>query len=240
MDRIENPKKTLGKLGSIKVGEKVATPTGGERPTSLDYFRFDTEHVDWHRAFVDKFGEKPTELPIFFYEDGLESLSHHFELRDNQGKMIAIGNGTKYKIATDKGWEEVEGAAIAEKVKPLVGRYTTDRYKPVWREMCRIRFMIKEIPLIGYFEFKTMGKETTIPKIIGPYDLVKQMNGTVVGVPFTLCVKKHTGNTTGQAKSYPIVELICNLINEENNAFLQEGTMVKSQAHLPAPGDTLS
>jgi hypothetical protein len=215
-------RRSLPLAGRIKIGEKRQSQSGAEYPTSTDYFVIDADEVKAMRVKA-LYGEKPISIPIQFYSDEEEqSLSHFYELRDKAGKMIAVGDGESYRVIQPDGtWLEASSPeTINTHVKPLVKTYTTDRHKPQWKEVCRIRFLIPGTQIIGYWEFVSSGKETTIPKLLGTYDLVMQVRGSVVGVTFTLDVEKHISNTSGQAKSYPIVTLNCDMANQQQNDML--------------------
>ena len=218
----EPVRRSLGLIGRIKIGEKGVSQSGKEYPQSLDYFRFDAPEM-YARIAREKYGDKPTELPIVFYTDGDEGLSHFYELRDNAGKLIAYGDGQRYYVSSKDGMVLVAGEEVKRVVGPLKKQYTTDKYFPEWKEVLRMRFMLKDFPALGYWEFRSHGAGTSIPKLIGPYDLVQEHRGSVIGVDFQLQVVKHVGNTAGQARSYPLVSLYCSLNNGADTGLLTVG-----------------
>lgn len=197
--------------GRIKAGEKRTNPSGVEYPASLDHFVMVAQNHEYVRIFRELYGDKPVEIPIVFYADGPETLAHYYELRDRGGKVFALSNGKEFKVSSENGMKEMSREQAEPICKQWAKDNTTDRFRPEWREVCRLRFLLPATRIIGYFEFKTYGKGTSIPKLIGPYDLIMEQLGTVKNVPFSLRVTKHTSNQSGAAKSYPIVELICNL-----------------------------
>lgn len=217
----EPVRRSLGLIGRIKIGDKAVTDKGKEYPMSLDYFRFDAPEM-YARIAREKYGDKPSELPIIFYTDDDDGLSHFYELRDASGKLIAYGDGERYYVSSKDGMVLVAGDDVKRVVGPLKKQYTTDRHTPEWKEVLRMRFMLKDFPALGYWEFRSHGAGTSIPKLIGPYDLVQEHRGSVIGVDFQLQVIKHTGNTAGQTRSYPIVSLYCNIQNE-NTRLLEIG-----------------
>lgn len=211
----EPVRRSLGLIGRVKIGDKAVTEKGKEYPVSLNHFRFDAPEM-YARIAREKYGDKPNELPIVFYTDDQDSLSHFYELRDASGKLIAYGDGERYYVASKDGMVLVAGEEVKRVVGPLKKQYTTDKYSPEWREVLRMRFMLKDYPALGYWEFRSHGAGTSIPKLIGPYDLVQEHRGSVIGVDFMLRVEKHTGNTAGQTRSYPVVQLYCTLYGTSN------------------------
>lgn len=219
---LKSVKRSLPLAGRIKIGEKRQTESGKEYPTSTDYFVIDADEIKAMRV-KELYGEKPTSIPIQFYSDDEDqSLSHYYELRDNSGKLISVGDGEAYRVVQDDGtWLEVSTVeTINIHVRPLIKKYATDKFTPKWKEVCRIRFLIPDTQIIGYWEFVSSGKETTIPKLLGTYDLILRLRGSVVGVTFTLDVEKHKSNTSGQSKSYPIVTLNCDMANQREGSLL--------------------
>ncbi len=199
----------LGCLGKIKTGDKNEKGY----PVSLDYFRLKSEIASREKWFTEKFGEKPNTLPITFYSnDPNECCSQHFELRDKGGRLVAYGDGYEFFASKPDGWQRI--LKDSDEKKALLAKLQTDnsikeKYQARWTEVLILKFLIIGCPEIGYFEYRTLGKETAIPQIISVFDFCQQQFGRVLLMPFTLQVTKHKSNRAEVNRIYSVVQLIC-------------------------------
>lgn len=185
-------------LGKIKFGAKAMSEKGKEYPVSLDYFVCDSNYRD---AFMEVYGSKPSQLKITFASDEHEeSCIEMFEARDSTGALVALGDGVDFKYRTANNpdnWIE----ANAEDCKMAVAGAT-------WRHVLELRFVILDLPMMGLWRLRTMGKETSIPNIRDAFDKVQKTAGTVCGLPFYLEIKKVKSNKPGKKNIYPVVSLV--------------------------------
>lgn len=206
----DNQRLTLGILGKVKTGD---TFTKNERklPKSLDHFRFTSDHAHRVDKAIEIFGNQPQSLPITFHSDNDNDVcSQRFELRNNSGQLVAYGDGEQYFLSTKDGFQLQDRSAM----KGLTTKYSTEKYKAEWNEVLILRFIILTYPELGLWEYRTKGKDTSIPQIIGMFDTVKGFAGTVIKVPFRLNVSKHKSNRANANRQYPIVSLTCDLSME--------------------------
>lgn len=194
---------TLPLIGKIKVGEKAVSANGKEYPKSLDYFRPTGKYT---KQFYEAFGEKPDKIGIVFVTDDINEACSQYFACWTDGKKHGTGDGELFRIWDKDAGKYIEGVG---KDDPRVRALK-------WEEYTTLKFVIPAIPsVLGYWEFTTKGKRSSIPGIIQAFDFVKDKVGTVVALPFDLTVSKATGRTPGAATSYPVVQLVLNA-GEEN------------------------
>ena len=199
---------TLPLIGKIKVGEKAVSANGKEYPKSLDYFRPTGKYI---RQFHEAFGEKPDKIGIVFVTDDINEACSQYFACWTDGKKHGVGDGELFEIWDKDAGKDGKGGYIQNVPKddPRVRALK-------WEEYTTLKFVIPAIPsVLGYWEFTTKGKRSSIPGIIQAFDFVKDKVGTVVALPFDLTVSKATGRTPGAATSYPVVQLVLNA-GEEN------------------------
>lgn len=203
----------LGKVGNISIGKKDKNASGKEYPVSLDHFLFRSDYKKHVDDAVAIYGESPNSLDIFFYSDSPgECCSQRLELRDSGGRMVAYGDGeTFFRSTKDKGMveERISDYPNANYMAALAAKHSSE-----WTEVLIMRFILAKTPNIGYWEFRTKGKDTTIPQILGTFDSILAQFGTVSRIPFSLLVKKHKSNRSEVSRNYPVVSLILNLSPE--------------------------
>lgn len=208
--RIQNRKEqrtftTLPLIGRIKVGEK----TERGLPTSIDYFRCASSKYE--HLFKEAFGEKPTRIPIVFITDNIQEACKESYACWDKGKFYGEGDGVTFSVWDSKAGKDGKGAMVE-------GLTAEDpRVRALkWEEYLDMNFVVPAIKgVMGYWKFSTKGKKSSIPAIVQAFDFVQQRLGTVKGVPFDLIVEKKKGYTPGEAKLYPVVQLVTN-INEES------------------------
>lgn len=193
---------TLPLIGRIKIGMKHETKG---YPMSLDYFRatgnFATE-------FHSINGDKPNKLSICFISDNLEEVCNERYESWVGGKRWGYGDGNDFTV-WNKDANASKGAYEQAKAdSPLVKGLK-------WDLMLTLRFVMLNMPgIMGYFEFTTKAKQTTIPSVVKAFDFVRERAGTIVGFPFNLIVEKKVGYNPGEARNYPVVTLVPNFSQE--------------------------
>lgn len=223
----------LGRLGLIKVGDKA--PNGF--PTSIDYFRFTspvTERVDQIRKV---YGDKPKLIRVTFHSDEPgEVCSQMMELRDNAGRLIAYGDGVTFYRSTEKGMvkdDAREAKWQSRYMDGLVSKYSIaasgskKAFIPAWTETLIVKMVVLGCTELGFWEFRTKAKETTIPQIIGTFDTCLNSWGRVSMVPFNLTVEKHKSNGAEVSRHYPVVNLIPDISVEAAERLLDVGNTIK-------------
>jgi len=226
---------TLPLIGRIKVGEKATSANGKEYPKSLDYFRPTGKYT---KQFFDAFGEKPDKIGIVFVTDDIDEACSQYFACWTDGKKHGIGDGNLFEVWDKDAGKDGKGDYVKNVPKddPRVRALK-------WEEYTTLKFVIPSIPsVLGYWEFTTKGKRSSIPGIIQAFDFVKDKVGTVVALPFDLIVSKATGRNPGAATSYPVVQLVLNAGEENMNAiknFLGSGGNMNDIATLSLNVDTL-
>lgn len=208
-----SPGGSLNEIGRVKVGQKTTARNGKEIPCSTDHFVVTTEYL---AEFQQLYGEAPTRLPItFISSDTDHSCDERLELRDPSGKLVAHGDGINFEVYNDERKKYVfctlnqrpdlmEGC-----VEYLKKKHPESQHKYlVWKPVLRLRFLLRDFPVLGYFQFTTHAEKTTIPAIRNVFDECLRVFSTVQFLPFVLAVKMVKSNTPGVATQYPIVSLI--------------------------------
>ena len=202
---------TLNVIGKIKIGEKRKTDAGKEYPASLDYFRPDTQ-PQYEQLFFDAYGQKPNKLTILFLSNEIGDVCRNFyELRNNAGKVAAYGDGVTFNVTTNQG----DGAIkYVETTPDDPEKWMNEQERTAggkWRETLILRFALPEIPVLGLWEFRTHGQNSTIKNIVGAIEAVKQLANRIALIPFDLTVQKVTGDKAGSKNNYPVVGLVANI-----------------------------
>jgi Recombination directionality factor-like len=201
-------------IGKIKIGEKKPSQNGGERPSAIDHFKPFSDGR-YEKLFRDAYGEKPKTIPVFFVSDDIsQSCPHFFELRDSTGKRVANGDGVTFNVATKNQDNTVSDLVVSPQD---IDKWMNDLERTSggnWKEILVLRFIIPDIPILGVWEFRTGGDDSTIPNIVGTIDTVKAMAGRISGIPFDLSVKMVKSDKAGSSSKYPVVSLVCNISTE--------------------------
>lgn len=131
-----------------------------------------------------------------------------FEIRDKAGKLVGEGDGHEsFKRSRAKGFE----AMTAEEARALPRELSTDRYKAQWEEVLTLKIILIDFPELGFWEFRTKGKETSIPQIRDTFDLILNSHGRVALLPFSLEMAKVKSSRAEANRQYPVAQLTCNL-----------------------------
>lgn len=234
IQREQQPSNTLPLIGKIKVGEKATNSAGKEYPKSLDYFRPTGKYAT---EFTKVYGEKPDRIGVVFISDNIDEVCSQYFACWTDGKMHGKGDGETFRV-WDKDADNGKGGYVENVPK------TDPRVRSLkWDEYTTLKFVIPAIPnVLGYWEFTTKGKRSSIPGIIQAFDFVKNKVGTVVALPFDLVVARATGRTPGAATSYSVVQLVLNAGEENMTAiknFLGSGGNINDIATLSLNAESL-
>jgi len=197
------PAAGLGRIGKIKIGQKVPGQTG-ERPVSLDYFR---ATGDYAQKFKEVYGDKPTNIKIVFMSDEPTlSCLEEWDGRDSQGRRAGYGDGRTTHLWNGKEYVIVD--------KDKAEAYSKEKGIK-WNIVLTLNFIIPAISgVLGLWTFSTKGDKSSIPQIRNTFDTILERLGTVVNVPFDLCVRKVKSQNPGSTLLFPVVTLVPNISQE--------------------------
>lgn len=203
----------LNEIGRISVGELAPTQNGGTRPAGIDYFRIRTRHRMVEKSILDNYGEKPSTLPIFFNTSDFNN--HCFEqlvLRDGAGKKFAYSDGETFFCWNKKTASYVErhidnDPEIASKILKLCRESSNKSGGADWAHEITLRFCIKDVGVLGYWQFTSKGSKTTIPALRNVIDQCFQVFGFFEFLPFQMSVTMAQGNKPGENRKYPVVNI---------------------------------
>lgn len=211
-------------IGVIRVGEKRTNANGVEYPCSLDYFIA-------KGLYAGKFNElytKPDRIPVVFIsDDERQSCFERYDGRDSSGKLAGYGDGMTSYLWNYKG---DRGEYVATTDRDIVAEFSKV-HKLTWRTTLTIHFIIPSIRgVFGVWKFETHAEKSTINNVRDTFDEIKAMAGTIVNIPFDLCVKRATSNKPDMKSTYPVVTLVPNLSSEnmeQLRSFLSAGIDIK-------------
>jgi hypothetical protein len=222
-------------IGRIKCGEKKINTAGKEYPVSLDYFIA-------AGAYASKFNEvydKPNKIQIVFIsDDDFQSCYEEWDGRDKEGRRAGYGDGETYYLwnyGKDDYTEVKIAGDNADKARATIADFTK-KHAVKWKQVLTINFIIPAIKgVFGVWQLQTGGDKSSINAIRNTFDEIKESVGTIVNIPFDLCVKKVTSNKPEAKSVYPVITLVPN-ISAENmeqlRAFFAAGLDVKKLGML--------
>lgn len=220
-DSVESAPNPLIEIGRIAVGCKASNGQGVEFPKSTDHFVI---RSDFNEQVLTAFGEKPTKLSILFISDDEEfSCNERLEIRDHKGDLYGYGDGETFWFyhQQQKSYSIVKQIAqrpalMNETVAYLQRGLSPKQAKTIaWKEVLYLRFLVRDFPLLGFWQFSSHGAKTTIPGIRRIFDNCIKTFGTVQNIPFLLRVKVVQSNQPDTVKRFPVVELIPHISLEE-------------------------
>lgn len=216
--RDEGSKPTLPEIGRVKIGEKQRNGSGTEFPASLDYFKATGKFA---QMFHNILGDKPNSITIAFISDDVSQVCNERLESWSGGRRYGYGDGVVFNIAEKdaKGqyiWSEVslikpDGTEDRDVKKRLAAIHKIGE----WKRTLTLKFIVLKLKnVIGHWTLETKAAKTTIPMVVGAFDLVREKSNTIIGFPFTLMVEKVKGYSPGAPRSYPIVKLVPNFTEE--------------------------
>ena len=189
-------------IGKIKVGRKNEKG----HPESLDYF---SASGNYQKYFDEAFGEKPQSIEIMFLDnDFSQSCNERYELRQG-AKLYAYGDGEIFQVYDEQKDDYITKTMEkdGEFIKALHAKL-----KGKWESVLHMSFLIPAIKgVFGVWQLTTKGEKSSIPTILGAFQLVQNMAGSVVGIPFDLQVKKVVSNKPNSKNKFPVITLIPNV-----------------------------
>lgn len=229
------PQKAIPEIGRIGLGKLAQTDGGKAYPTATDYFVPRGQAQD---LFTQLNGAEPRHLPICFYNDAEEaSCNLRLEIRDRKGDLYGYSDGQTYYFRPKDGSagytklvtvERVPDIALLTEAHLQKGLAPDKAKHIVWKPTLYLRFMIRDFPLIGYWQIMTHGAQSTIPQVTTMVDTWKQLLGSLCMVPFVLCIKR--GKSSDKTKQFTYINLLPDFSLDHARQFAQN--RFKDQAPL--------
>lgn len=198
----------LPRVGFVKIGMK------SERglPQSVDYFIPVGKYAG---LFTQAYGERPQTIQIIFPDDDPEKVcNERFEYRDDEGRLIAEGNGELFKVWDGTKYEELTVEQYPNLMQSIAKRYPNKAVKKGgdgWKITLTLNFIV---PLVrgvaGVWQFTTNGSASTIPAIRETFDGMLAERGFCKGIIFDLNVQFATTQKPGDKSRFPVVSLVPN------------------------------
>lgn len=209
----ETTKLVLPRVGTIKIGYK------DERgfPRSVDYFIPTGKYAS---LFTKAYGEKPQTIQVVFPEDDPAKVcNERYEYRDDEGRLLATGDGENFQIWNGKEYQEVSIEQSPNLMKSVEKRHPNKLYQKTgygWQIILTLNFIIPCVRgIAGVWQFSTKGNASTIPNVRNVFDAMLEMKGYCKGIIFDLSVQYAKSQKPGDKSRYPVVSLVPNE-SEEN------------------------
>lgn len=209
----ETTKLALPRVGTIKIGFK------DERgfPRSVDYFIPTGKYAS---LFTKAYGDKPQTIQVVFPEDDPAKVcNERYEYRDDEGRLLATGDGETFQIWNGKEYQEVSIEQSPNLMKSVEKRHPNKLFQKTgegWQIILTLNFIIPCVRgIAGVWQFSTKGTASTIPNIRNVFDAMLELKGYCKGVIFDLSVQYAKSQKPGDKSRYPVVSLVPNE-SEEN------------------------
>lgn len=199
----------LPRVGQIKIGMKNANGY----PQSVDYFIPTGKYA---RLFTQAYGEKPQTIQIVFPDDDPAKVcNERYEYRDDDGRLIAAGDGDTFQVWDGKKYETLTTEKYPNLMQSITKRYPNKKSRQPdcdgWEVTLTLNFIV---PLVrgvaGVWQFATKGTASTIPQIRETFDGMLAERGFCKGIIFDLNVQFATTQKPGDRSRFPVVSLVPN------------------------------
>ena len=205
----------MPRLGKIHLGIKVKNSAGVEYPQKTEYFVLPKDHSDYQKL-VDKYGEKPKELPILIpIEDGELWASQYYKAYDMTRGLICKGDGEFALRMVD-----IKTGALADKKTETIamkeitcqGKDCPEYQAKKCGETMNLRFILPEVPGLGVWQIDT-GSINSILNINSCAKMIKAAFGRISMVPLTLTLEPIDVNNpeTGKKQKVFVLNLRSNV-----------------------------
>lgn len=211
--RIKRPDADRGRLilprvGFIKIGMKNANGY----PQSVDYFIPVGKYAG---LFTQAYGEKPQTIQIVFPDDDAEKVcKEEYTYRDDEGRLIASGDGETFKVWDGKKYETLTISDYPNLMAGISKRYpnrAVQKGGDGWVITLTLTFIVPLVRgIAGVWQFSTKGAASTIPAIRETFDGMLAERGFCKGVIFDLNVQFATTQKPGDKSRFPVVSLVPN------------------------------
>lgn len=209
----------LPRVGTIRIGYK------DERglPKSVNYFIAQGKYAS---LFTKAYGDKPDTIQIVFAsDDPAHVCNEHYEYRDDNGRLIASGDGETFGVWNGKEYQILTRTEYPKVMENVEKRYPNKQYQRTgdgWSVVLAMNFIIPCVKgIAGVWQFVTKGTASTIPQIRDVFDAMLEAKGYVKGVIFDLTVQFAKSQKPGMTSRYPVVTMIPNE-SEENVKRIKE------------------
>ena len=215
----------LPRIGKVKIGKK----SDRGYPMSVDYFIPTGKYAG---LFTKAFGEKPSTIQVVFpTDDPSQVCDEHYEYRDDEGRLIAKGDGETFEVWDGKQYATLSIAQYPNLMQSVQQRYPNKKAQNKedgWDIRLTLNFFIPMVRgVVGLWTFETKGTASTIPQVCDTFDLMKEQRGFVKGIIFDLNVQFAQSQKPGSKSRYPVVSLVANE-SEQNVAMIKEAYNIKS------------
>ena len=174
----EISKLALPRVGTIKIGFK------DERglPRSVDYFIPTGKYAS---LFTKAYGEKPQTIQVVFPDDDPAKVcNERYEYRDDEGRLLATGDGENFQIWNGKEYQEVSIEQSPNLMRSVEKRHPNKLYQKTgegWQIILTLNFIIPCVRgIAGVWQFSTKGTASTIPNVRNVFDAMLEMKGYCV------------------------------------------------------------
>ena len=198
----------LPRVGFIKIGMKNANGY----PQSVDYFIPVGKYAG---LFTQAYGEKPQPIQIVFPDDDPAKVcNEQYEYRDDEGRLIASGDGETFKVWDGKKYEPLTITDYPNLMAGISKRYpnrAVQKGGDGWVITLTLTFIVPLVRgIAGVWQFTTKGTASTIPAIRETFDGMLAERGFCKGVIFDLNVQFATTQKPGDKSRFPVVSLVPN------------------------------
>lgn len=204
----EKTRLILPRVGLLKVGFK------NERgfPQSVDYFIPTGKYA---ALFTQAYGDKPQTIQIVFPDDDPAKVcNERYEYRDDEGRLIASGDGSVFQVWDGKAYQELTVAKYPKLMLQMGVKHPNKLVASVgdgWRIVLTLNFIVPMVRgIAGIWQFTTKGTASTIPQIRTVFDGMLENRGFCKGIVFDLSVQFATSQKPGDKSRYPVVSLVPN------------------------------
>lgn len=232
--------------GKLKIGEKVPTQSGGQRPKAVDHFIVKFDQPIFQNSIGKAFNEsKLSAVPIrFLTNDQAFNIINRLEIRDGAGKLYAytdlnqlfIANtdlkGDAYLDVTEKVLKKY--ASIEEALPDICAKVSTEKHKAQPKECLLLRFAFANTgtDMQACLELRTHASKSSIEGIVAAYQQAEK-EADIRECVFVLSVKMHTSNRSGVASSYPVVSMLPIYQNTTNSTVQISQPIIKLLSNEP-------
>lgn len=204
----EKSRLILPRVGFIKIGMKNANGY----PQSVDYFIPVGKYAG---LFTQAYGEKPQTIQIVFPDDDPAKVcNEQYEYRDDEGRLIASGDGETFKVWDGKKYETLTISDYPNLMAGISKRYpnrAVQKGGDGWVITLTLTFIVPLVRgIAGVWQFSTKGTASTIPAIRETFDGMLAERGFCKGVIFDLNVQFATTQKPGDKSRFPVVSLVPN------------------------------
>ena len=204
----EKSRLILPRVGLLKVGYKNEK----NLPQSVDYFIPSGKYA---ALFTKAYGERPQTIQIVFPDDDPAKVcNERYEYRDDEGRLIASGDGQNFQVWDGKGYMNLDTTKFPRLMEQVGIRHPNKAVAKGgdgWQIVLTLNFII---PLVrgvaGVWQFTTKGTASTIPQIRTVFDGMLEKRGFCKGIVFDLSVQFATSQKPGDKSRYPVVSLVAN------------------------------